>query len=532
MKGKGTKVAVVISVGVLAGVLIAVTILNTQFFTFHEPIRPGCVSYDKASRMIKVSCNLTLSDVDYVIKNQSILKKETPDGIWFLNSSLTITKGATLSMTSPDVRWLKLSSQGKPIVIGQVFDEKEEFVEPLSIQVQGAFNADGIKITSWDPYKSSYSMQGEDGKLPRPYIVVLAGSYPSKITNSEIGYLGYNSSRKQGLSFYGGDRSIVANNKIHDLWYGFFSTNVGHINIDGNLVYNNQKYGIDPHLLSHDFRVTDNHIYNSRIGLICSLNCSNMIFENNTLDKNNLAGLMLSRNTVNSTVRYNNISFSGTGMSVSESHSNSVYGNIIVNSVEGLTIKSNSSHNKIEKNTILDSTDCGILVSDLAQGNIINETNIRNFENAGICLSKSANKNIFSDNEISGLGNFGINVKDRSVSNTFQGNVVHLADNAIRLYNNSGTLFIDNKIGNTNGHQYIISGNAVLNLSKTRFLGDRIRVASADSNIVQISDSGIINIMTKNAGSNSTDTYKYDTNIRPYVSKLTSSTLKIYSVGK
>ena len=63
---------------------------------------------------------------------------------------------------------------------------------------------------------------------PRPYIKVEWGATgTADITNSEISYLGYEGGLGAGftgLSYPGGDGSIIRGNNIHYMWFGFYST--------------------------------------------------------------------------------------------------------------------------------------------------------------------------------------------------------------------------------------------------------------------------------------------------------------------
>ena len=298
------------------------------------------------------------------VSDDNVLKKESTDGIWFLNSSLVVMKNATLTINPNDAKWLKISSEGTSFGVRKLLAADQGSNEPTSyaIQVFGSLDIRGVKVTSWDPGTNNYTKQRLDGAIPRPFIAIEDGSDSSHIADSEIAYMGYNSSRKQGLSFYGGDNSTMTGNRIHDLWYGFISVNVGHILIENNTVYDNYRYGIDPHMGSHDMVIRNNHIYNSRIGLICSLGCSNVIFENNIIEKNNEVGLMFSRNTVNSIAKYNKVSASDTGISISGSHLNKVHGNDLLNNTVALAIKDNSSNNFSFNNNISAPRNCGILV--------------------------------------------------------------------------------------------------------------------------------------------------------------------------
>jgi parallel beta-helix repeat protein len=519
---------------VLLGSIIATSLLwlsityYPEYFSFLD-IQPKevCALYDKEKRIITVTCNSTLSDVGRVVPGYS-LKKESPEGIWFLNSSLAVLKGATLTINPSDAKWLKISSVGTSVGIRELLDADQDSNEstPYGIHIFGSFDINGVKVTSWDPRTDNYTNQGPEGMVPRPYIAIEEGSNSSHIADSEIAYLGYNNSRRQGLSFYGGDNSTLTGNRIHDLWYGFISVNVGHIIIENNRVYNNFRYGIDPHMGSHDMVVRDNYIYDNRIGLICS-ECSNVIFEKNRIVNNNEIGLMFSRNTVNSSARDNKISLSDVGISISDSYLNKVYGNDLLDNKVALAIKDGSSNNFPFNNTISRARECGILVVE-AHNNTVQDNYIENYHGSGICLTRGAILNLFYSNEIDGLGKYGIDVRDGAKENSFFRNMIHLAGNAIRVYNNTETLFVDNKVGTTNNHQYIISGNSVLNLVKTQFLGDRIRAAGAQPNVIKIWNSGTISIVTEHIG-NSTETLTYDTDEQPYIAKVGYMTIKLYS---
>lgn len=529
------KIAVILSTVIATLFLIFTIILfYSGYFPFVNQKSPlPCATYDGQKRIIIVVHECTLFELHGTINDDRILKRESSEGTWFLNSSILVSKGARLTVKDTEAKWIKISSEGKSIFTKEPespygFNESS----PYFIQIFGKIDLTGVKISSWDPFRNNYTNQKNDGSVPRPYITVGSGAGPSQIAYSEIAYLGFNSSRKQGLSFYGGDHSALIGNKIHDLWYGFFSSNVSQITIANNSVFNNFRYGIDPHLLSHDMVVKENHIYNNRVGLICSLECSNMIFEDNSIDNNKEIGLMLSRNTIDSILRYNNISKSDVGISVSESHSNRIYDNNIMATHDALAIKNNASNNVFSNNTISHPMRCGVIVTTGSQNNTIEENYIQNYNKSGICLANGANQNMFYSNEIDGAGLFGIDVKDQAQGNRFNDNMIRIANNAIRIYNNSDTLFTNNKIGNAYNYQYIISGNSALNLADTRFLGDRIRSAGSDLNKVTISNSGIVDVMTSSAERNYAVTDRYDTDKAPYFANLSSVTIKLYSRNK
>ena len=72
-----------------------------------------CINYNPSKRTITVSCGspARLSDVYNEFHDGSLLAKQSPAGVWFLNANLVIAKGATFHIDSTDTKWLKISSK-------------------------------------------------------------------------------------------------------------------------------------------------------------------------------------------------------------------------------------------------------------------------------------------------------------------------------------------------------------------------------------------------------------------------------------
>ena len=228
----------------------------------------------------------------------------------------------------------------------------QEEETPYLIQIFGTLDLDGVKITSWDPISKDYTRQKPNGTVERPYITI-AGYHPSHFVHSELAYLGYKSGRKQGLNFYGGNGSILSGNKIHHLWFGFYSDGIGNITIQDNQIFANTRYGLDPHSGSYDLIIRNNRVFdNGHIGIICSANCTNIMIDGNTVSNNTNAGIMLSKNVQHSTIENNNITHETTGISVSESINNAVHHNNISDSINGIQVKRLSANNSIYENSI------------------------------------------------------------------------------------------------------------------------------------------------------------------------------------
>ncbi|MDQ3807491.1 MAG: right-handed parallel beta-helix repeat-containing protein [Thermoproteota archaeon] len=281
-----------------------------------------CAEYDQTDNTINVNCDSTLQDVARTINDQRILGN-LGNGEYVLNATLEVADAVTFEMNSTNVgenlRYLKIAGGNGVIVHGKIL-------------------IDGIKITSWNISSSDIISQDMNGSTRRGYIQ-FAASEGSQITNSEFGYLGDVEPGRRGFDLLGeedGEPShdmVIRANKFHDMWMGFYSNEAYNVVIDSNEYYNNIKYTIDPHTITHDMNITNNYVHHNRIGIICSLDCYNILIEGNDLRHNTEYGIFFSRNMHDSIARNNYVYNSTTGIMISESSNNQIYNNTI----EGVT---------------------------------------------------------------------------------------------------------------------------------------------------------------------------------------------------
>ncbi|HSF49649.1 MAG TPA: right-handed parallel beta-helix repeat-containing protein [Nitrososphaeraceae archaeon] len=196
--------------------------------------------------------------------------------------------------------------------------------------------------------------------IPRPYIKIEeTATGPTEITNSDLAYLGYSCNGCGGLTFYGGENSILKNNDIHHIYKGFYSKEMKHMLIEGNRVYGNERYGIDPHTGTHNMTIRNNTVYdNGYSGIICSLDCYNIIIEDNEVYNNGNTGkgrgIAFSINMYDSVARNNYVHHQNIGIDISgKSHDNKVYNNRVSDSKVGINTFEKSSNNNVYNNTIL-----------------------------------------------------------------------------------------------------------------------------------------------------------------------------------
>ena len=316
----------------------------------------SCISYNSQTNEIFISCkNVQFKDIANSLEDQNILFRESDNVLekdWILKAGITVNKDATLNIDSDDVTWLK-------IVPGSA--------QPNAINVDGSLNIDSVKITSWDPQKNDYVHFSEATKYDelqymkelRPYIKVNSGATgPTTIQNSELAYLGYSCNGCGGVSFNGGDYSVLKNNDIHHIYKGFYSKGMGYMLIEGNRVHNNHKYGIDPHSGTHDMLIINNIVYdNFNAGIICSADCYNILIEGNKVYNNghgdNMRGIAVSRNVFDSIIKNNIIYNEDKCISIGRnSYNNHIYENTMSTCIYGVYITKDSFENKIHDNHI------------------------------------------------------------------------------------------------------------------------------------------------------------------------------------
>jgi parallel beta-helix repeat protein len=335
----------------------------------------NCISYDSADNVITINCkSSTITDIYNQVNNRKVLQKEGDEGIWILNAAIKIEKQSTLYINSLDTSWLKIVAPRDVTSKGGSDDrvssnDENQISKANGIEVQGSLKIDSVKLTSWDPSTHSYALTdggrvlvGDKYKVkvgtPRPYISVEDGAGTTDISNSEIAYLGYEGGvgggPVVGLTYFGGDGSMIKNNNIHHLYFAFYSNGVGHIKIENNNIHHSAHYGLDPHTGTHDMIIKNNTVTdNGSIGIICSLDCYNISIENNKVSNNTKMGIMFSRNMYNSIARNNEISNEEQGIVISESHDNEIYNNTVSDSDNGIDLDAESSKNKIYQNTLV-----------------------------------------------------------------------------------------------------------------------------------------------------------------------------------
>jgi poly(beta-D-mannuronate) C5 epimerase len=362
-----------------------------------------CVTYEPFTKLIKITCrSANLTDLDKALKNPSVIKNEG-GGVWLLNANLSIADGANFTIDSNDTKWLKINSTSSEDV--------------YHIDIIGNMKIDSVKISSWNTTSNNYTTT--DGKVHRPSIVILPkATGRTDITNSEIGYLGYPSSLRLGLSYLGGVGGLIKNNTIHNMWNGFYSKSMTNATIEDNHFYDNVEYGLSHTSGTRDLVIRNNRVHdNGNIGISCSVDCKNITIEGNNVYENTDAGISI-KYVRDSIIRNNSIQEEITGISIPYSATDEVYGNTISNTDKAIRIRFNSSNNSIYDNSIYNSAKCGIEFSDTASNNTIHRNSVLNSTTGnGICILGGPSNNTISANEIYAGPGYAIYAKDSNSGN-------------------------------------------------------------------------------------------------------------------
>ena len=359
----------------IAFLLFCVIFVSTQQLQFADG-GATCINYEEIQSTIIITCNASFGGIANNINDQSILEN-VQNQEYVLKANLQVSDGATLTMDSPDIIWLKIAGANGIIVNGK-------------IQIAG------VKITSWDASANDIVNQNINGSISRGYIQ-FAASEGAQIINSEFGYLGDVEPGRRGFDLFGGGGPShdmeIRGSKFHDMWMAFYSNGAYNITVDSNEYYNNIKYALDPHTGTYNMNITNNLLHHNLIGAICSDDCHNILIDGNVAHDNSNAGIFLSRNMTNSIARNNHVYNTNTGILISESSNNQVYNNTIEGALEEGILLFNpelpddgfTANNRIYNNTILNS-DNGIR-AESSQDNTLERNTFSNIESSEHVLS-------------------------------------------------------------------------------------------------------------------------------------------------
>ena len=371
-------------------------------------------TFDRTTNTIQITqgTGITLDKLSAAVGDPAALRELAP-GEWLAGATIEIDHGASVTMSAPDVRWLKLRSVGPTYAAVKVFG--------------GALAVTGTCITSWDDTKQQVDT---NPSAPRSFVLARDGAQMT-IDKAQLAYLGFGDIQSYGLSWRTDATSgHLADSDVSHLYYGLYSFGVGGLSITGNDIHDNTVYGIDPHTGSHNLKIENNIVHdNGRHGIILAEDCVDSLISGNVVYRNQDHGIVLYQNSDRNTVE-NNESFD--------------------NASEGININE-SGNNVVQNNKVYDNAESGIAITETGEDNALRGNDVRDNKQDGVRIVSEATTTELSDNVIGQNSRYGLYV-DTDGPFTLAGNTIFQNQTGVVLNGPSapsenGNSIFDNRDG-------------------------------------------------------------------------------------
>ena len=331
-------------------------------------------TFDAAGNRIVLSGgqNVTLPALAAKLNKPDLLR-ETAPGEWLLSKTIEINQGASLKISAPTVRWLKLAS-----------DDAGVFTSVKALG--GGLDISGSCVTSWNEAKGTVD---EDYLNGRGFLLARDGAQMT-IDKAELRYLGFGDVESYGLSWRTeGSGGHLTNSQVSHMYFGMYSFDVGGLTISDNEVHDNVLYGIDPHTGSHNLTIERNVVHdNGKHGIILAEDCVDSVIRDNVVYRNEHHGIVLYLHSDRNLIE-NNETFA--------------------NAAQGININE-SSNNTIKSNRVYDNTESGIGVGQTAKDNLVEDNDVRGNQQDGLRLVSEASQTDVRNNVIGENVRYGVYV--------------------------------------------------------------------------------------------------------------------------
>jgi parallel beta-helix repeat protein len=285
---------------------------------------------------------------------------EVSGGVFQVDTAFVQLEGTSMTITSPDVRELRLTNRPHVFLGGR-----------------GArVVIDGVTVTSWDPERGGPDLDPSDG---RAFILYERGSRLD-VNRSTITYLGSDRSGAYGTSWRtGGTTGGAIDSVFSNNWFGVYTFEARDLVFRGNRFVDNDLYGLDPH--DYSYRLT---------------------VEGNVASGNGSHGLIFSRGVVDSVLRDNHVFDNGGNGIVLDlgSNRNVIENNVVENNKKDGIVLIGSGDSRITNNTVRGNR-TGIRLNDPGSRNVDVVSNLIDGNRTGIHLYKGAGNIRFESNVVS-----------------------------------------------------------------------------------------------------------------------------------
>jgi parallel beta-helix repeat protein len=329
------------------------------------------VHFDSATNTIVLSGgeNVSIPALSGAMGRPAALR-EVEAGEWLLSANITVRSGASLQISAPDVRWLKMASGDGEFVAIKAFG--------------GGIDIDGACITSWNDATEKVDDDHKDG---RSFLLARDGATMT-IDNSEIRYLGAGDVESYGLSWRtAGTRGRISNSVVSHLYYGLYSYEVDGLQVLDNEFHDNVLYGVDPHTHSRNLVIERNVVHhNGKHGIILAEHCVDSVIRDNIVYANKHHGIVM---------------YLGSDRNLIEGNES------FRNAAQGININ-DSDGNTIRNNKVYDNTESGVSLTQTASENLVEGNQLRGNKKDGVRIVSEAANTTVRDNTIGRNARYGI----------------------------------------------------------------------------------------------------------------------------
>jgi parallel beta-helix repeat protein len=344
------------------------------------------VRFDRANNLIDVvaGTGVTLPAIAAKVGDPAALREVAP-GEWQLGADLVVRGGADVQISTPEVRWLKLTSDPGRFASVQALG--------------GKLDVSGSCVTSWSDTQGSADTGYDDG---RSFLLARDGAQMT-ISHAELHYLGHGDVESYGLSWrMAGTGGGISDSLVSNLYYGLYTYQVSGLSVVDNEFRNNVLYGIDPHTGSAKLDIERNTVHdNGKHGIILAEDCVDSVIRDNVVYRNAHHGIVLYLRSDRNLVEGN------------ETFDNSAQG-ININEAGGNTLRANK---------VYDNGETGVGITQLAQGNSVVDNQVRGNKQDGVRVVSESTSTAVHDNVIADNARYGLYV-DTSGAVDVAGNTI------------------------------------------------------------------------------------------------------------
>jgi parallel beta-helix repeat protein len=340
------------------------------------------------SRRFDASGTVSFADVARAVRDPGWVDETSP-GVFLLRAAFAQSPGTSVSFAAPAVSTLRLASRPNVFVGG----------------VGARADYRGVTVTSWD---QQTQRPLTDAHHPRPFLL-----YENRSTltleDSDISYLGYDSSTAYGLSWREGSTGSMTGSVAQHNFFGAYTYAAHDIAFRSNVFRDNAFYGLDPHTNSTGLLIQDNDAYrNGSHGIVLATNVAHSVIRGNRSHDNGGDGIVLDERSNGIPVEHNVVEGNrGDGIVVLGSSDAQVRDNTVRSNRVGVRVNHQSLHTLIESNLVA-GNQTGIELYDGAFDTLTTRNRIRDSASTGIVIEDAG---VVSRHDLIEGGDIGMEIR-------------------------------------------------------------------------------------------------------------------------